>query len=379
VTEAGKRAASIRTQAITLKSLGSNYIPTLDGWRAIAILLVIFEHASFRTFRPVGWTELGAHGVEIFFVLSGFLITGKLLEDRSLSRFYTRRVFRILPILFAYITAICVIAFAVRRIPLSGSEVTASLFFVRNYCSFAGMNVTGAGWFTSHLWSLSIEEQFYLIWPLVLLRLGKDSLLGRILSATLLFAIWCAIFVLVQVGRIQHLGGWHWLPNLHYGGLIVGCVLRIAFSHAHAKAALSKILAGRSLAVVASLCVYLAMFHARITIFDPLICGLGVCATMVEPNALVGRLLECSLFRWIGRLSYSLYIWQQLFLGFGVVYRPFGSLSRFPLNIAATVAVACLSYYLLERPMMRWGHELTARRSPSQPTLPSPVLARSSV
>ena len=94
---------SIHPQNGALRSTKSNYIPTLDGWRAVAIMLVLFEHGSFLTFRPVGWTSLGGHGVEIFFVLSGYLITGKLLEDGSLRKFYLRRIFRILPVLLAYI------------------------------------------------------------------------------------------------------------------------------------------------------------------------------------------------------------------------------------------------------------------------------------
>jgi peptidoglycan/LPS O-acetylase OafA/YrhL len=361
-----------------LKSPSANYIPTLDGWRAVAILLVLFEHASFRTFRPVGWTQLGGHGVEIFFVLSGFLITGKLLEDNSLSRFYTRRVFRILPILFAYVAAVSVLGFALHRIPLLGSEVAASLLFVRNYCLFPLMTTTGLGWFTGHLWSLSIEEQFYLVWPLVLLRFAKSSLRGRMLAAALLFASYLAILVLVHAGRILHLGGWHWIPNLSYAGLIVGCILRIALTDANATALLNKLFLGRSMLVVALVALYIGIFHARVTIFDPVVCGVAVCATLVEPNALVGRWLEFSALRWIGRLSYSLYIWQQIFLGFGVDYRPFGFFSQFPMNLAAIVIVASLSYYLLERPMMRLGHELTSRLAPLKPKLNSPVLAKSS-
>lgn len=341
-----------------MKSNSSNYIPTLDGWRAVAILLVLFEHTSFLTFRPVGWTSIGGHGVEIFFVISGYLITGKLLEDGSLPRFYLRRVFRILPVLFAYVAAVAVVGFILHRIPLSWSEVTASLLFVRNYCDFPSMNQTGAGWFTGRLWSLSIEEQFYLVWPLVLLKVGKGTPRRQLLAAMLLFALGCAILGFVLIGRLLHLGGWHWLPNVKFGGLVVGCVLRIAFSDARAAAAITKIFSGRSLAVVIVAIGYIAIFHSRVTIFDPLVCGLALCATLVEPASLIGKILELSALRWIGRLSYSLYIWQQLFLGFGVVYRPFGIFSGFPIDLAVVVVVSCASYYLMERPMMRRGHRL---------------------
>ncbi len=338
----------------------SNYIPTLDGWRAIAIVLVLVEHAASCVFRPVGWSQLGGHGVEIFFVISGYLITGKLLEDGSLRKFYLRRVFRILPVLLAYLAVAGVIGPVLHRIPLFLSEVAASLLFVRNYCWFPLMTKTGAGWFTGHLWSLSIEEQFYLVWPIVLLKVGKGTLRRQMLAAMLLFALGSAMLVLIFVGRTWHVGGWHWLPNVKFAGLVIGCVLRIAFSDADATGAITKVFSGRSMAVVVALFAYIAIFYSRVTIFDPLICGVALCATLVEPNAWIGRLLELPVLRWIGRLSYSLYIWQQLFLGFGTVYRPFGFFSVFPANVASAVAVSCLSYYLMERPMMRLGHRLTA-------------------
>lgn len=345
-----------------MKSSPYNYIPTLDGWRAVAILLVLFEHGSFLTFGRVGWTSLGGHGVEIFFVISGYLITGKLLEDGSLSRFYARRAFRILPVLFTYVGVVTALGFGLRLIPLSWSEVAASLLFVRNYCNFPAMNETGAGWFTGHLWSLSIEEQFYLIWPLVLLRVGGKSVRRQLLAASLLFGLGCTILAIVLVGRTLHLGGWHWLPNVKFGGLVVGCLLRILFSDARYAAGIAKVFSGRSIAVVALALGYFAMFHSRVTIFDAMICGALLCTTLVEPVSLVGKFLELSPLRWIGRLSYSLYIWQQLFLGFGVVYRPFGTFSRFPVNLVALLVVSCVSYYLLEKPMMRLGHRLASSR-----------------
>jgi peptidoglycan/LPS O-acetylase OafA/YrhL len=341
-----------------LKSSGSGYIPTLDGWRAIAILLVLVDHTIFRIFQPYGWTLVGGHGVEIFFILSGHLITGKLLEDGSLRKFYTRRAFRILPILFAYLLVASLLGFVLHRIPLLRSEVVSSALFVRNYFVYLTATSTGLGWFTGHLWSLAIEEQFYLIWPLVLLSVGKGTPRRQALAVTLLFGFWTTIYVLVHVARLLHLGGWAWIPHLNYTGLVVGCLLRIAFSDARTAKTITRVFAGRSTIAVTVLSIYIAALHAGSTLFDPLFCGLAVAATLVEPNAWVGRVLEFPVLRWIGRLSYSLYIWQQLFLAFGETLRPFGFFSRFPINLASLLVVSCLSYYLLERPMMRLGHSL---------------------
>jgi peptidoglycan/LPS O-acetylase OafA/YrhL len=164
---------------------------------------------------------------------------------------------------------------------------------------------------------------------------------------------------MVVVGRSLHIGGWHWLPNIKFGGLVLGCVLRILFNQAGIASRIARTFTGRSLPVVIAAFVYFAMFHARVTIFDPIVCGMALCATLAEPEAFVGRILEYSFLRWVGRLSYSLYIWQQLFLGFGVVYRPFRALSLFPANFAVLFAVSAASYYLMEKPMMRLGHRIT--------------------
>jgi peptidoglycan/LPS O-acetylase OafA/YrhL len=343
-----------------LKLRSANYIPTLDGWRAVAILLVIFDHGLLNTFCPYGRSRIGAHGVEIFFVLSGYLITGKLLEDGSLRKFYTRRAFRILPVLFSYLAVACILGFGLHRIPLLWGEIVSSFLFVRNFVFYALSGTTGVGWFTAHLWSLSVEEQFYLLWPIVMLKVVTGTPRRKLLAASSWFVFWCAVLVLFHVGRIMHF----------YAGLTVGCLLRLALADEPVAAIIRKIFSGRSAIAVVAMFAYIAIFHYRTSFLDPLICGIGVCATLVEPNAWAGRVLEFSGLRWIGRLSYSLYIWQQLFLGFGVVFRPFGISSRFPVNLVSAVAVSCFSYYLMEKPLMRLGHEITRgssrlRRSPA--------------
>jgi peptidoglycan/LPS O-acetylase OafA/YrhL len=345
-----------------LKSSSANYIPTLDGWRAIAILLVLLEHASFRTFRPVGWIKLGGHGVEIFFVLSGFLITGKLLEDNSLRKFYVRRIFRILPVMFAYLALMVVLGAVLHRIPVTWGEIAASLLFVRNY-RFIPAPWTGIGWFTAHLWSLSIEEQFYIVWPLMLLKVGRGVARRQAAAAAILFSFCCCLLVLIHFARIHALWNWYWMPNLSFGGLIVGCLLRIAFANPPARGVIARLVSGRSTLIATLLFAYVLLTYARLTVFDPLMCGLAVYATVLEPGAFVGRILENPVLRWIGRLSYSLYIWQQVFLGFGVDFRPFGFLSTFPINLFALLAVACLSYYGMEKPLMRLGHKITRERT----------------
>jgi peptidoglycan/LPS O-acetylase OafA/YrhL len=78
-------------------------------------------------------------------------------------------------------------------------------------------------WFTIQLWSLSVEEQFYLVWPLVLLKVGKGIPRRQFFAAALLFAMGCGVIVLVHIGRLFHLGGLHWMPYIKFGGLVVGC------------------------------------------------------------------------------------------------------------------------------------------------------------
>src|SRR5258708_1522262 len=124
---------------MTSPQASSARIPTLDGWRGVAILLVLIDHASrYSRFNDKMWASLGFFGVDIFFVLSGYIITARLMEERAksseinLSSFYLRRAFRILPPVASYLLTITLLSLFL-PMHVGPSEILASLFFFRNY------------------------------------------------------------------------------------------------------------------------------------------------------------------------------------------------------------------------------------------------------
>jgi peptidoglycan/LPS O-acetylase OafA/YrhL len=191
----------------------AKYFPSLDGMRAFCVLLVIFNHVHVAYPRwIVGWL-----GVDVFFVLSGFLITTLLLRERertgkiSLKGFYTRRFFRIVPI---YLFTVLLYAVAMRQTHdlLKTAQFKAALpwllTFMQEYRPFAAGNVMG------HAWTLGIEEKFYVCWPLLLIVLFPFR--GR---AVLWLGALCAVVLSFPA-----------LYSRSYGGLLIGAILAIALS-----------------------------------------------------------------------------------------------------------------------------------------------------
>jgi Predicted acyltransferases len=176
------------------------YIPTLDGWRAIAILGVMASHAGHSYSQAHGTESLfdriasGTHGVNLFFAISGLLITSRLLEEWdgagsvSLKRFYVRRAFRILPPALLYLSCVALLG-VLGLLPVVREEFVAATLFFRNYLPpILGQN--GAGFFTSHYWSLGVEEHFYLFWPALLLFAGRKRALPVAIAIAVLVAGW---------------------------------------------------------------------------------------------------------------------------------------------------------------------------------------------
>ena len=159
----------------------STRLPALDGVRALAVLLVMLSHSLWRfpeTAPWLPWLAQGALGVQLFFVLSGYLITTLLLRERdrtgriSLSSFYMRRARRILPAFLAYVAVIALLqALGLLNIPLRYYAYVLSQTW--NYQVLWNPSVDPTGhWYFGHYWSLALEEQFYLLWPLLLIMVS---------------------------------------------------------------------------------------------------------------------------------------------------------------------------------------------------------------
>ena len=297
----------------------------LDGLRAISILMVMAYHLNEPRFPN------GEFGVNVFFVLSGFLITHLLCveEERagriSIPSFYLRRAFRILPPAWAYLIAV---------IPLVGVSATLpAVLFVAN---FTGHNVS-----VGHYWTLSVEEQFYLAWPTLfwIFRSNRNRLLW--VAAMLVFGFFWPDLVL-EFGIPQRglIATSLILLTGHYP-ILVGCCLALAV-HLRWLPRASVWMPLLGLAWI------LTGFAGRLPGFATPLLPFGVAPILLWA---VSRqsLLDWPPLVWLGKLSYSLYLWQQLFC-----YKsPLILLGRFPYNVLASLAMAAFSYYYIEQPALR--------------------------
>ncbi len=349
-----------------------DYLPSLDGWRAVAILSVMLYHSNLHTWGMFStlwpWT-FGYRGVDVFFAISGLLITSRLLQEErntgyiSLPRFYLRRAFRILPPAIAYLLTIGALS-ALGLIYVSRGEWLASLFFYRNYTfTYYLERALQPPWFTTHFWSLSIEEHFYLLLPaLLLLTRGKARI------ATL-----AVISVCVIAHRQLELAHRSWFTvqfhtDMRLDALLIPALFAVLSRSEAYGARFSLFIRKCHFAFVLALLIFLWRPEGsgvEATAIALLMPGV-VLGTVLKPQSPATRLLEWSPLRWIGRISYSLYLWQQLFFVQRFLsFRPLGRLQAWPLNLVLTFLMAALSYYAIERPFVRLGHYLTEVRSNS--------------
>lgn len=319
----------------------SNRIPMLDGIRAVAILLVLTGH-SLAGLSGTSWTLpallFGETGVSLFFVLSGYLITGRMLANENtngslqLRRFYRNRALRILPAFLALLISLAVLA-KLGLIP-APDRITwlASVFCFRN--------MRGSGWETAHLWTLALEEQFYLLWPafFVLCRRRRLTLIALLIAAfTVHRALWLQGHPLSVTGP----GSYRCRPDCRLDTFLIGCGFALGRT--------SRIWWPLPPLSVAAF-IFWNIFNVGFAWTRPFdtpvsaaLLGLLIVAAVQLKGGPLLALLSSRPAAVLGTLSYSMYLWQQIFLGRQLHWW----------NFPAVALIACASYWLIERPFLR--------------------------
>ena len=331
-------------------------IPSLDGLRALSILIVLVAHVCGTVnlnFPPYTHklSSFGSFGVKVFFVISGYLITRLLMAEEarygriSIGDFYIRRSFRIWPVAYAFILVAALLqGFGYIQLPAHNLLYAAT--FTMNHAP-------EAIWWTGHLWSLALEEQFYLVWPVLFLFSRTRT------------RIWICLWFVV-VTPVIRLATEVYFPetyavmeaSLLFAGIpiAVGCLLALTEAQLQQRTAWVKVMQSKAffvipLAAVVTYGLSVSNLSKSTYVAGDSLCALCIGATIwrvVRYEDLTFRILNTSFLMLLGRLSYSLYIWQQLFLNkYSTAW-----VARFPQNLVIAVAVSAASYRLIELPAL---------------------------
>jgi peptidoglycan/LPS O-acetylase OafA/YrhL len=338
-------------------------IPSLDGLRAISVSLVILAHYAFggSFFWNSYFFQLGQLGVNIFFVISGFLITFLLSKEQaatstiSLKNFYQRRAWRIFPPFYLYLAAAGLFSW-IGIFHLRVKEILIAGAYLWNYYIPPYTNILG------HTWTLALEEQFYLLWPLCLklakpTRAIKIAVLLIIIEPLIRVAEYLLFAQLRESGKIA--------TNFHtrIDTLMFGCLIALLWRHAHFATFVHRFV--RRPLFACSVVFLLGLepilniysrstYHALWLTCDGAAISIALIYLVRYPMTVAGRFVNLRPMRFVGELSYSLYLWQQIFVD---AWR-----RRFPLNLLAAICCAALSFYVIERPSLKLRDRFMQRR-----------------
>jgi peptidoglycan/LPS O-acetylase OafA/YrhL len=339
-------------------------IPSLDGLRAFSILLVLYGHGVGTSSFPIRGGavfagEMAHLGVQTFFVISGFLISSLLKEELSigaaahisLRNFYLRRSLRIFPAFYAYLLIVAS-GMAFGAVQVRTTDFLHAFSYTINY-------VSNPSWYVGHIWSLSTEEQFYILWPSLIVLISWRR--------AIIFAAIASIFPMLRFLILHQLPSANsWLWGVYPNGIdtiAAGCFfagIRPFLDRSIRYQWFIRSYLGW-LVVLPLLMSVIVANHARLhfvvafLVNPSLVLFVDRCIRMSD--GAFGKFLNCSSMCYLGVLSYSVYLWQQPFLD----KTSTSVLSVFPLNLLCIVVSALLSFHLIEQPALRLRRRIERR------------------
>jgi len=339
---------------MTLADVKSRAIPSLDGLRAIAVLMVVLGHSHSPWMDNIPFNRSfrnGGLGVGMFFVISGFLITHLLLKEQNksgsidLKRFYLRRTFRIFPPFYVYILVVSILGL-LHLMQIHIMDVIAAGTYTWNYDFFPGSYILG------HCWSLSLEEQFYLLWPFFIVHLSKSKAIKLSIAIIVASPFIRIVMYFLVPGSREHMD---MMLHTHLDTIMTGCLLSLLIDAGYGEKIKVR-LTHWSVPIVSFLFLMFVDVPASdywrgryemtmgISLENVALVAILIFA-IFRHQSLLGRFLNMKWLSHLGVISYSLYLWQQLFSG---PYTRF-----FPLNLLFIFLCAEASYFLVERPSFR--------------------------
>lgn len=340
--------------------LDKAYYPSLNGWRAIAITLVVLGHAKATTTNNSAYHNFAQTfiyenlGVRIFFVLSGFLITSLLIKEYiktnsiNVRKFFLKRILRIFPVLYIYLLCILIVN-TVLKIDLNLDNFLGPVLYINNFNFFQGT------WLTGHTWSLAVEEQYYFIWPL---------LFSKFLKNTWSFCIIMLLFL--PILKIF----WYYNPELknltlepflaNADAIFMGSFFSIlSFKGFFTRK--QRLWNNSVLFIISIIIIEIIYFFSSLGLYGPILLPFGnfinniliiymIMNTLINTTSFIYKFLNLKYIVHIGVISYSLYMWQQLFIVPTDLYN--GKLSSFlifPFNIVLALCAGQISYQVIEK------------------------------
>lgn len=342
-------SAGVQAQSCGRAQIRLGHRPWLDGLRGLAILSVMAYHG--------GLLARGHAGVDLFFVVSGFLITLLLLEEQSntgaisFKRFYARRALRLFPALAVMLCVSLLLMFLAPGVGQHYRSVLYSAFYVTNWIVAFDLDRVSSTLYIT--WSLAIEEQFYFVWPItlaVLLRFARCRriVVGGLVALLILVCLWRVFLVSQGVAEVRIGQG----SDTRSDGLVVGCLLAavVSFGWLPSVRVVRFAVAVLALCFAAYLLEIVGNFGVGLTLINLFFASL-ILLLLLESSPLFRAVLENPFVIWIGKLSYSLYLWHLLarfaaetFIG--------GPGARIAVSVILAFAMAALSYYVIERPFL---------------------------